>query len=127
MGPYNDSRVDYPDFAHKVARRVKLKKNNFGIFMRSERNITELIKTEFDQKKYEFISTIDIDNAYAYREKGFTRSIGGYLKSISKFDFTEIKERNRVLLGIQKDPYDTYSFQLEMLKKYKFKSWKIEK
>ena len=33
MGPYNDSRVDYPDFAHKVARRVKLKKNNFGILV----------------------------------------------------------------------------------------------
>ncbi len=76
----------------------------------------------FGEKKYEFISTIDIDNAYAYREKGFTRSIGGYLKSISKFDFTEIRERNSVLLGIKKDPYDTYDFQLEMLKKYKFKS-----
>ena len=24
MGPHNDSRVDYPDFAHKVAKRVKL-------------------------------------------------------------------------------------------------------
>ena len=30
MGPHNEDRVDYPDFAHKVARRVKLKKNNFG-------------------------------------------------------------------------------------------------
>ena len=33
MGPYNDNRVDYPDFAHKVARRVKLKKNNVGILV----------------------------------------------------------------------------------------------
>ena len=33
MGPYNDNRVDYPDFAHNVARRVKLKKNNFGILV----------------------------------------------------------------------------------------------
>ena len=33
MGPYNDNKVDYPDFAHKVARRVKLKKNNFGILV----------------------------------------------------------------------------------------------
>ena len=33
MGPYNDNRVDYPAFAHKVARRVKLKKNNFGILV----------------------------------------------------------------------------------------------
>ncbi len=76
----------------------------------------------FPQKKYEFISTIDIDNAYAYREKGFTRSIGGYLKSLSTFDFKEIKERNRVLMGLEKDPYDTYDFQLAILKKYNFKS-----
>ena len=33
MGPYNDSRVDYPDFAHKVARKVKLNKNNIGILI----------------------------------------------------------------------------------------------
>ncbi|MCW3085878.1 MAG: hypothetical protein JWP12_3244 [Bacteroidetes bacterium] len=76
----------------------------------------------FFEKKYEFISTIDIDNAYAYREKGFTRSLGGYLKSLSQFNFKEIKERNRVLLGLKKDPYDTYDFQLEILKKYKVKS-----
>ena len=33
MGPYNDSRVDYPDFAHKVAKRVMLNKNNVGILV----------------------------------------------------------------------------------------------
>jgi len=76
----------------------------------------------FPEKKYEFISTIDIDNAYAYREKGFTRSLGGYLKSITTLNFKEIKERNRVLLGLEKDPYDTYDFQLAILKKYNFKS-----
>lgn len=76
----------------------------------------------FSQKKYQFTSTIDIDNAYAFREKGFTRSLGGYLKSFSKFDFKEIKQRTRVLLGAEKDPYDTYEFQLEILKKFKFKS-----
>jgi len=33
MGPHNDNRVDYPDFAHKVARRVKVNKNNIGILV----------------------------------------------------------------------------------------------
>ena len=33
MGPYNDNRVDYPDFAHKVAKKVKLNKNNVGILI----------------------------------------------------------------------------------------------
>ena len=33
LGPLNDTRVDYPDFAHKVARRVKVDKNNVGILV----------------------------------------------------------------------------------------------
>ena len=33
MGPYNDDRVDYPDFAHKVARKVKVNKKNVGILV----------------------------------------------------------------------------------------------
>ena len=33
MGPYSDDRVDYPDFAHKVARRVKTNKENVGILV----------------------------------------------------------------------------------------------
>lgn len=89
--------------------------------------IKELIQKKYPQfvfpeRKYEFISTIDIDNAYAYREKGFVRSVGGYLKSISTFNFPEIIERTRVLMGLDKDPYDTYDFQLEILKRYKLKS-----
>ncbi|MGZ4033570.1 MAG: polysaccharide deacetylase family protein [Bacteroidia bacterium] len=75
----------------------------------------------FPEKKYQFVSTIDIDNAYAYREKGFTRSLGGYLKALLKFDISEIGERSKVLFGINKDPYDTYEFQLEIIKKYKLK------
>ena len=33
LGPMNDSKVDYPDYAHKVARKVKVNKNNIGILV----------------------------------------------------------------------------------------------
>ena len=33
LGPMNDSSVDYPDYAHKVARKVKLNKSNVGILV----------------------------------------------------------------------------------------------
>ena len=33
LGPNNDSRVDYPDYAHKVAKKVKVNKNNVGILV----------------------------------------------------------------------------------------------
>jgi len=33
LGPNNDSKVDYPDYAHKVAKKVKINKNHFGILV----------------------------------------------------------------------------------------------
>ena len=33
FGPDSDDRVDYPDFAHKVAKKVKINKNNVGILV----------------------------------------------------------------------------------------------
>ena len=33
LGPKDDSRVDYPDYAHKVAKKVKLNKRNMGILV----------------------------------------------------------------------------------------------
>ena len=33
LGPKDDSSVDYPDYAHKVARKIKLNKRNVGILV----------------------------------------------------------------------------------------------
>ncbi len=33
LGPENDKKVDYPDYAHKVAKRVKKNKNHVGILV----------------------------------------------------------------------------------------------
>ena len=33
LGPKRDNNVDYPDYAHKVARKVKMNKNNVGILV----------------------------------------------------------------------------------------------
>ncbi len=76
----------------------------------------------FAQRSYQFISTIDIDNAYAYLEKGFMRTMGAYARSLLHLNFKEIKERTNVLLGFQKDPYDSYKYQLDLNKTYQFKS-----
>ena len=33
LGPNNDNSVDYPDYAHKVARKVKINKRHIGILV----------------------------------------------------------------------------------------------
>jgi hypothetical protein len=71
--------------------------------------------------KYKFIPTIDIDAAWAYRQKGLFRTLGGFINSISRLDLDEFTERIKVLAGFQKDPFDTYDFHLELQKKYHLK------
>lgn len=86
--------------------------------------LREIIKTHFpdikiEQGKYNFVSTIDIDNAYAYLEKGITRNAAGSLKSLLDLNFADISERFKVLMGFLKDPYDSYENQLKIQRKYK--------
>jgi hypothetical protein len=68
--------------------------------------------------QYRFISTIDVDNAYKYKEKGIMRSLGGYLKSFIRFDKNDLINRTAVLFGNEQDPFDSYQLQLEIQKKY---------
>lgn len=72
-------------------------------------------------KKYSFTPTIDIDNAYAYKLKGLMRTLGGFARSIVHFDFADFRKRIRVLAGFDRDPYDTYEYQLSIQKKHGFR------
>lgn len=67
---------------------------------------------------YSFVPTIDIDAAWAYCQKGFARSAGGLANTILALDFNQLAERIRVLTGFQKDPFDTYDFQIDLHRKY---------
>lgn len=75
----------------------------------------------FPERKYRYLSTLDIDNAWAYREKGLMRTIGGFGKSMLNFDFREVLMRIKVITGMRRDPYDTYDFQLDLQKRYHFR------
>jgi hypothetical protein len=65
-------------------------------------------------RKFKFINTIDIDNAYCYLEKGLLRTVGAICRSLLQFDFNPIPKRIRVLLGKEKDPYDTFDYLLDI-------------
>jgi len=64
----------------------------------------------FPKRKFEFISTIDIDNAWAYLHKGFWRTGGALVQSLLKGNFSEFKSRLKVLSGNAKDIYDNYEY-----------------
>lgn len=86
----------------------------------------KLLKHKFSNlttihRSYNYISTIDIDNAYKYKLKGIMRTLGGYLKSTLRFDKHDLIDRTSVLFKKEKDPFDSYDYQLEIQKKYKLK------
>jgi Family of unknown function (DUF7033) len=69
------------------------------------------------ERKFEFISTIDIDNAYAYLYKGTVRTIGASMRDLLKLDFNENMKRFQALTG-EKDPFDTYGYLDALHKQY---------
>ena len=64
----------------------------------------------FIKRRFKFISTIDVDNAWAYLNKGFWRTKAALVKSVLKGDISEFSFRTKVLKGKEKDPYHTYDY-----------------
>ncbi len=60
--------------------------------------------------QFKIINTIDVDNAWAYKNKGLVRSVGGMGKALIKGNVSEAKARVEALVLDQEDPYDTYSY-----------------
>lgn len=77
----------------------------------------------FRKSEFSFLPTIDIDSAWAYQNKGLIRTMGGYLKDLGKSDLAEIKKRTRVLLRLEKDPFDTYDLMRDIHNRYKLKPY----
>lgn len=70
----------------------------------------------FKTRVFNFLSTIDIDNAFAYANKGLKRNIGGLTKDILSLKFNQISSRLKSNLNDEKDPYNTFE-QINLLSK----------
>lgn len=75
----------------------------------------------FKERKFAFVPTYDIDAAWAYKDKGFYRTVGGFFRDMAAGDRDAIRERHEVLMGKRKDPFDSFDFQFELQKEFKLK------
>jgi peptidoglycan/xylan/chitin deacetylase (PgdA/CDA1 family) len=75
----------------------------------------------FKERHYKYISTFDIDSAFAYLEKGIMRHVGAITLALATFKFSKIIDRLSVIFGFKDDPLDTYAWQLEIKEKYHLK------
>jgi len=141
----NESEFNFDPFAasfYLISRYEEYlphKRDNHGRFLASEslafqnnfldvpivniwiNKIAKRLETHFDgfhfpKNSFKYISTIDIDNAYAYKHKGFIRTLGGLGKSL--INGNDFNERLKVLFGKTPDPFDTFNYQFEIHKQY---------
>lgn len=76
----------------------------------------------YKQKEYSYISTIDIDNAFAYKHKSLIRNVGGFLNDLVHFKIINVWNRFAVTFNIKNDPYDTFQKLLSFKKEYNVKT-----
>ena len=89
--------------------------------------LLNLIKEKFPNynytsREYSYISTIDIDNAFAYKHKSLIRSLGGFFKDLFQFKIFNVWDRFAVVFRIKKDPFDTFNKIIEIKKQYNIRT-----
>ena len=71
---------------------------------------------KLDKKKFTTEVICEVNEAFAYSKKGWIRSIEGIFLDLTKFRLKQIFIRLKVILGVQKDPYHTYSYIINKTK-----------
>lgn len=68
----------------------------------------------FPKREFKFISTIDVDNLYAFKGKPFHRNVGGAVKDLMRFDTPMFMARLATVFLGKADPFDKYDEQIKI-------------
>ncbi len=66
--------------------------------------------------EFRALLTVDVDQSFAYRSRGFLRSVGGFVKGIA--GGTSQSDRIKTIMGKEEDPYDNFSYIDETVSRY---------
>ncbi|MDX9931550.1 MAG: polysaccharide deacetylase family protein [Bacteroidales bacterium] len=99
------------DLQHSLAY-----KNNFHlravvdewIIMLRNQLLKHVSENTFKKEEPTFSLTVDVDMLFSYRTKGVLRNMAGWVRDLVKGRFQALFERPLVLLGVRKDPFDTF-------------------
>ncbi|WP_271765362.1 polysaccharide deacetylase family protein [Aquimarina algiphila] len=70
----------------------------------------------FQEKKFTIIPVISVHQTFVYKNKGILRSVGGGLRDLWKLRLDKLGDRIKVLIGLKKDPYNTFDFIIKLQK-----------
>lgn len=62
---------------------------------------------------------VTVPQAFKYKKIGFLRTIGGFLRDTGKLRLRENLQRTQVLLGLRRDPYDSFGWLINVQKQVK--------
>ena len=74
-------------------------------FVKLKNKFPEIVS---NKRVFNFSSTIDIDNAFAYAHKGIKRNLGGLVKDVLSFKIGQITQRLKSNSDDKNDPYNTF-------------------
>ena len=74
--------------------------------------------SSFRLRKYQAISTFDIDYPYLYRNKGLIKNAGGAARDLLKGKFSRVINRLAVQLHLKADPYFKAILRIEEIQKH---------
>lgn len=72
-------------------------------------------------RHYAFLPTYDVDAAWAYLHKGVLRTAGAYARDFVAGDMEEVRRRNKVIFKHERDPFDSFDFQLQLQSEFHLK------
>ncbi len=72
----------------------------------------------FAPKQFKVTTTIDIDNVFKFKHKGFVRSIAGVVSDLKSGNLTQLKNRLQTLFLNKTDEFDCYEYLIETNKTY---------
>ena len=75
----------------------------------------------FQLSTFNFRPTYDIDEAYAFKNKGLVKAVGGIAKSVVNGEWSMLNERVNVLRSKKEDPYDAYEWMDKLHEKNNLK------
>ena len=77
---------------------------------------SKYIDIKFSKPSFKYIPTIDVDSAFAYRNKGLFLGTALFIRDIFKGDFSGLIKRIKVTFHLNPDPFDNFNFLLKSIK-----------
>ena len=75
----------------------------------------------FPSRKYKVQPIIDVPISHNFKLKGIMRTIGGTIRDLFTFNFSNLYQRFAVLFGFIKDPYNTFNYIINKQKHHRNK------